>query len=65
MNKCEFKTENGCNAPIPVNCSDECIIRKLKEEIIDLAKEYLLVVAQNKAIKEQYNQLLREISLTN
>lgn len=65
MNKCEYDNGGFCTAPIPVNCSDKCIIRKLKEEIIDLAKEYLLVVAQNKAIKEQNNQLLREISLIN
>lgn len=69
---CEFKTKEGCSASIPVKCSDDCIIRNLKKEIKALEKdieecnkECVLVINQNKAIKKQYDELLKEISLTN
>ncbi len=36
--KCKYK-EKGCNAPIPIKCSDYCIIKNLKMKIEEL-KEF-------------------------
>lgn len=67
---CEYKTENGCTAPIAANCSDACIIKELKAEIKsleqdieELTTELELVASQNKALKKQHQDFLKQISL--
>ena len=36
--KCKYR-EKGCNAPIPIKCSDYCIIKNLKIQIENLERE--------------------------
>lgn len=68
--KCEYDN-GGCTAPIPVKCSDECIIRELQAELraqlkdnYDCEKEYNALAKQYKSLLEKYNKLLAEIRFT-
>ena len=68
--KCEYDN-GGCTAPIPVNCSDKCIIKELQAELkaqlkdnYDCEKEYNILAKQYKSLLEKYNKLLAEIRFT-
>lgn len=58
MIKCEFKTDNGCTAPIPVKCSDKCIIRELQAELKAQIKDNLECEKIHNDTLKQYKSLL-------
>ena len=61
---CKYKQNGVCNSPIPVKCTDECVIRELKAEIAALEKNiaeceklYRAAEKENRQIKKQNKQL--------
>lgn len=70
MKKCKY-ADKGCQAPIPINCNDYCVIKNLKKRIEELEedytelkqtydacyKEHIKVVEQNKQLQAEVKDL--------
>lgn len=61
MTKCEFD-KNGCSAPIPFTCSDECEIMKLRKQLEEEKIKYESLSWRYESLKKRNDELLREIS---